>query len=221
MADCTVSRFLRSTIGLKVLMGLTGLILFGFLIGHVAGNLLAFAGEEKLNEYSRWLREHPGLLWGARGVLLVSVGVHILTTITLVRLKGEARPIPYAAKEPHGTTYAARTMTWSGPFIALFVVYHLLHFTFGVHLVHPTFQHGNVYHNVVAGFTLVPVTVYTLALVLLGLHLAHGLWSVLQTLGINRPNWEPALRKLAMVVAVLIIGGFLSIPFGVIFGMIR
>jgi succinate dehydrogenase / fumarate reductase cytochrome b subunit len=221
MADCTLSRFLKSTIGLKVLMGLTGLILFGFLVGHVAGNLLAFAGEAKLDEYSRWLREHPGLLWGARGVLLVSVIIHIATTIRLVRLKGEARPVPYAAKEPHGTTYAARTMTWSGPFIALFVVYHLLHFTFGVRGVHPSFEHGKVYHNVVAGFTFVPSAVYTIALGLLGLHLAHGLWSVLQTLGINRPNWEPGLRRLAVVVAVLIIGGFLSIPFGVMAGIIR
>src|ERR671937_869479 len=105
MAGTYLCRFLKSTIGLKVLMGLTGLILFGFLIGHVTGNLLAFAGAAKLDAYAVWLREHPALLWGTRIVLLVSVAVHIVTTIKLVKLKSSARPVAYAAKEPHGTTY--------------------------------------------------------------------------------------------------------------------
>ena len=220
MADSYLCRFFRSTLGLKVLMGLTGLILFGFLIGHVTGNLLAFAGEKALNDYAHWLRAHPGVLWGTRGVLLVSVILHIVTTIKLVKLKSDARPVAYAAKEAHGTTYAARTMMWSGPIIALFVVYHLLHFTWGTVL--PGFNEHNVYNNVVLGFHSPLATgIYTVAMLLLCLHLAHGLWSVLQTLGINRPNWEPTLRKLAMAVAVLIIGGFLSIPFGVMAGIIK
>lgn len=226
MAASYPTRFFRSTLGLKVLMGLTGLVLFGFLIGHVSGNLLAFAGRDpsgraKLDDYAVWLREHPGLLWGTRILLLVCVAIHIATTIRLAKLRGIARPVPYGLKEAHGTTYAARTMFWSGPILFLFVIYHLLHFTFGkVHV--PGFEHLRVQQNVVSGFqSPLAVGIYVVAMLALALHLAHGVWSVTQTLGVNRPNWEPALKCGAIVLAVLIVAGFLSVPFGVVAGVIR
>jgi succinate dehydrogenase / fumarate reductase cytochrome b subunit len=225
MGDSYLRRFLRSTLGLKVLMGVTGLILFGFLIGHVSGNLLAFAGQSpsgrfKLDDYAVWLREHPGLLWGTRVTLLICVAVHIVTTIRLAKLRGDARPIPYEAKEPHGTTYAARTMFWTGPIVALFVVYHLLHFTWGT--VHPDFKHLEVQHNVVRGFqSPLAISIYVVGMLAILLHLAHGIWSVTQTLGVNRPNLEPGLKRVAVLISVLIVGGFLSVPFGVLSGLIR
>lgn len=211
--------FCRSTLGLKILMALTGMILFGFVLGHVTGNLLVFAGRDKLNAYSEFLHNSKGLLWGTRAVLLISVIVHIWASIKLTKLKADARPVPYASKEPHGSTYAARTMMWSGPIVAIFVVYHLLHFTTGT--VHPDFR-ADVYHNVVTGFLRWPVSAaYVVAMLALSLHLSHGVWSMLQTTGINNPRWECALRRVAWVFAAVVTAGFVSIPLAVLFGVVH
>src|SRR5262245_39792179 len=113
-------RFLGSTLGLKVLMAATGIILFGFVVGHVAGNLLVFAGPKAMDDYAAFLKSKPALLWGARGVLLLSVLVHFAVSVRLTRRKGEARPVSYEGKKPHGSTYASRTMMWSGPIVGLF-----------------------------------------------------------------------------------------------------
>src|SRR5688572_6544346 len=214
MQDCSPARYARSTLGLKVLMALTGVVLFGFVVGHVAGNLLIFMGPEKLNAYSKFLHESPGILWGTRVTLLVAVGVHILVSIKLTKLKIDARPVPYLGKKPHGSSYASRTMMWSGPIVALFVIYHLLHFTTGQ--AHPKFNPDDVFQNVVIGFRSWPVSLtYILAMLALGLHLSHGLWSMLQTVGLNRPHLEPALRKIAIIVSALVIAGFIAVPLGV------
>ena len=117
-----VCRFTRSNIGLKVLMALTGVVMFGYLIGHVSGNMLVFAGRDKINEYSAFLHHTKSLLWGTRALLLVSVVVHIWATIRFLKLRTDARPIGYDLKQPHGTTFAARTMYWSGPVIALLII---------------------------------------------------------------------------------------------------
>jgi succinate dehydrogenase / fumarate reductase, cytochrome b subunit len=214
MQDRSPARYARSTLGLKVLMALTGVVLFGFVVGHVAGNLLIFVGKEKLNEYSKFLHESPGILWGTRITLLLAVAVHIVVSVLLTKLKIDARPVPYLGKKPHGSSYASRTMMWSGPIVALFVIYHLLHFTTGQ--AHPQFDPHDVFQNVVIGFRSWPVALtYILAMLALGLHLSHGLWSMLQTVGLNRPHLEPALRKIAILVSALLIAGFIAVPLGV------
>jgi succinate dehydrogenase / fumarate reductase cytochrome b subunit len=213
-------RFLRSSLGLKVLMALTGAVLFGFTVAHVSGNLLAFAGPEKMNAYAAMLKSNQGALWGARTVLLLSAVTHLLAANELTKRSAVARPVPYAVKDPHGTTYAARTMRWTGPFLLLFIVYHLLHYTTG-HL-HPSFVAGDPYHNVIAGFRSVPVALTYIAVMLgLGLHLSNGVWSMLQTVGVNRPAWEPALRGLGVLFGVTVCGGFVSVPVAVLLGLIR
>jgi succinate dehydrogenase / fumarate reductase cytochrome b subunit len=218
-------RFTRSNIGLKVLMAVTGVVMFGYLIGHVTGNMLIFRGREAINEYSAFLHHAKGLLWGTRILLLASVVVHIWATVRFLALRNAARPVAYDVKKAHGTTFAARTMYWSGPIIALFIVYHLLHLTTGT--VHPTFEKNvhptthavDVYQNLVDGFNRpVASLIYIVAMLAIALHLSHGVWSMLQTIGVNRPNWEPALRCLAVVLAVLICGGFIAVPVAILFG---
>lgn len=222
MVGSRFCRFLGSTLGLKILMAVTGVVLFGFVVGHVAGNLLVFAGPKAMDGYAAMLKSNPGVLWGARIVLLISVIVHIAVSIRLTRLKHDARPVAYEGKKPHGSTYASRTMMWSGPLVGLFVVYHLMHFTFGN--AHPTrpFNPTTVYQNVLVGFRHPGVAfVYIVAMVLLGLHLSHGIWSMLQTVGVNRPHLETGLRRLAVLVSALIIAGFIVIPLAVAFGVLR
>ena len=217
MEGSRAGRFLGSTLGLKILMAVTGVVLFGFIVGHVAGNLLVFAGPKAMDAYAKMLKDNPALLWGARLTLLLSVIVHIGVSIRLTRLKTDARPVGYEGKKPHGSTYASRTMMWSGPIIGLFVIYHLMHFTFGN--MHPTkanFNPATVYNNVVIGFQSAPVAlVYIIAMIALGLHLSHGIWSMLQTVGVNRPHLEPALRRIAIFVSAAIMSGFIVIPLAV------
>jgi len=147
-------RFYQAPVGKKVVVAVTGVILFGFVIAHLLGNLQVFLGPEKMNAYARFLHENVELLWGARIVLLISVLLHIVATAQLAVLKSKARPIGYVRKVNAASSYASRTMIWSGPIILAFVVYHLLHFTFGT--VHPNFQETNgiplAYQNLVTGF---------------------------------------------------------------------
>jgi len=199
--DGYLCRFTRSNIGLKVLMAITGVVMIGYLIGHVSGNMLIFAGPEAINNYSKFLHNSKGLLWGTRVLLLASVLVHIWATLRFLKLRSDARPVAYASKGAHGTTWAARTMYWSGPVIALFIVYHILHLTTGT--LHPTYEKNlnvethvvNVYANLVEGFQRPLASgIYIVAMLAIAFHLSHGVWSMLQTVGVNRPNWEPALR---------------------------
>jgi succinate dehydrogenase / fumarate reductase cytochrome b subunit len=215
-------RFTRSSIGLKVLMALTGVVLFGFVVAHVSGNLLIFAGPEAMKHYAELLRFSMTALWTARIVLVSSVVLHIVSAVKLYQRRSAARPVPYGLKNPHGSTYAARTMIWSGPILAAFIVYHLLHFTFGLSAVHPDFKHMDPYHNVVVGFQNKGVALaYIVAMLALGIHLSHGVWSLLQTIGVNRPNWERALRRLAVMFGVVVCAGFISIPLAVLFGIVK
>lgn len=226
MEGSYLRRFAGSNIGLKVLMALTGVVMFGYLIGHVTGNMLIFSGREKINDYSQFLHHTKSLLWGTRVLLLVCVTAHLWATARLLKLREDARPVPYALKVPHGTTFAARTMYWSGPVIALFVLYHILHLTTGT--VHPNFHvdpethQVDVYQNLVDGFrSPLASSLYILGMLAIGIHLSHGLWSLLQTLGVNRPNWEPVLRCGAWVLAVVICGGFIAVPVAVLLGLVK
>lgn len=213
-------QFVRSTIGRKVLMALSGAALFGFVIAHLIGNLLVYRGPEALNAYGAGLRHFPALLWGARAGLLVAALVHIWAAVSLTRTSHAARPEGYRQKNYREATYASRTMRWGGVIILLFIVYHLMHFTFGN--MHPQFVDGDVYHNVIAGFHVLPVSIfYIIAMIALGFHLYHGLWSMLQTLGFNHPRFNPARKLFAALFAFLLAAGNISIPLSVLTGLVR
>src|SRR5580704_18669438 len=213
-------RFYSSTVGKKAVMAVSGCILFLFVLTHLAGNLQIYEGPRKLNDYSRLLHSMPVLLWGARITLLVMVVLHIWSSIQLALRNNAARPTSYIKKKAAGSSYASRTMYWSGPIILAFVIYHLLDFTFGT--VNPNFQEGNVYANVIASFQLIPVSAfYIIAMLLLGMHLYHGLWSMFQSLGFSHPRYTPVLKRCAAVVAILIAAGNISIPVSVLAGLVR
>jgi succinate dehydrogenase / fumarate reductase cytochrome b subunit len=212
--------FYSSTTGKKAAMAVSGCILFLFVVGHLIGNLQIYEGPERLNRYAVLLRAEPALLWAVRTVLLAMVLLHIWSSVQLAARNIDARPVGYRKKEAAGSSYASRTMYWSGPIILAFVIYHLLDFTFGK--VNPHYQPGNVYGNVVASFQLIPVAAfYIIAMLLLGMHLYHGLWSMFQSMGIAHPRYTPMLRKGAAVVAVLIAAGNISIPVAVLSGWVR
>jgi succinate dehydrogenase / fumarate reductase cytochrome b subunit len=213
--------FLASTIGQKVVMALTGAILFGFVLAHLAGNLLLYQGPEAINAYAVELRTllHGAALWIARGTLLLAVVLHIWAAWALTVRNAKARPQGYRTLAHSKSTYASRTMRWSGVIIVAFVIYHLMHFTLGN--VHPSFIEGDVYHNVVTGFRVWPVSLfYIVAMVLLGFHLNHGVWSMFHTLGVSHPGRRKAIRFMAAALSVLVVLGNISFPLAVLFGFV-
>jgi succinate dehydrogenase / fumarate reductase, cytochrome b subunit len=215
-------RFWQTTIGKKAIMAVTGFILFGFVVGHLLGNLQIYEPPEKINHYSATLKSLPLLLWSARIILLLSVVLHIWSAFQLWLLQREARPISYIKKTNLHSTYASRTMYWSGPIMLAFIIFHLLQFTFGV--VHPgaPFVDHDVYNNVVTGFQVWPVSLfYIIAMLMLCYHLYHGLWSMFQSLGLSHPVYTPWLKLAAKVVAILIAAGNISIPVAVLSGLIK
>jgi succinate dehydrogenase / fumarate reductase cytochrome b subunit len=214
--------FLGSTIGKKIVMAGSGAILAGFVLAHMIGNLQLYLGADVLNGYSVWLREvlHGAGLWIARAVLLAALGLHVWAAASLTAADRAARPVRYREFEPRESTYASRTMRWSGVFLFAFVVYHLLDLTFGA--VNPSFQSGNVFHNVVASFRVVPVALlYVVAMLLLWLHLRHGMWSMLRTLGLGHPRYERMAQRFAAAFATVVVAGNVSFPLAVLFGFVR
>ena len=220
MSPAVADRFYTSTIGKKAVMAVSGAVLFLFVIGHLIGNLQIYEGPEKLNSYSVFLHSMPALLWAIRILLLVMVTLHIWSSIQLALRNLEARPAGYVKWKATESTYAARTMYWSGPIILAFVIYHLLDLTFGK--ANPHYVAGDVYGNVIASFRVIPVSAfYIFAMLLLGMHLYHGLWSMFQSLGYSHPRYTPLLKRTAAIVAVLIAAGNISIPVAVMAGFIR
>jgi succinate dehydrogenase / fumarate reductase, cytochrome b subunit len=210
-------RFYGTSIGKKAVMAVTGVILFGFLIAHMAGNLQFFLGPDALNDYAVKLREIPAALWSLRIALVVAVILHIIASIQLVRLQGAARPVSYAKKQSVGSTYASRTMYWSGPIIAAFGIYHLMHLTWGISGL--PFEELRPYENLVAGFSKPAVSLaYIVAMVLLGMHLYHGIWSLFQSLGFAHPRYTPRLKAFAKVFTILLVLGFISVPLAILAG---
>jgi succinate dehydrogenase / fumarate reductase cytochrome b subunit len=213
--------FWRSTVGKKVVMGLTGLIMIAWLILHLLGNLQIFAGADTINRYAALLHG-PGheLLLAMRVGLLLAVGLHIVAAVQLTLLDRAARPVGYARKAPQAATLASRTLRWGGVLIVVFIVYHLMHFTWGT--VHPDFVPGDVYHNMVTGFRRPLVVVFYLAaLAALGLHLYHGAWSSFRSLGAARPQAHPLHRPIALALALGIWLGLSAIPVAVWFGWVK
>lgn len=216
----------RSAVGKKAVMAVTGIILFGFVLVHMIGNLKLYEGPEILNSYAGWLREvgtpalpTSGLLWILRTALLVAVVLHIWAAWQVTLLNRAARPHGYVQRRPVRMTYASRTMRWGGVIILLFVIYHLLHFTFGT--VHPDFIEGDVYHNVVTGFRVWWVSLfYIVAQIALGFHLYHGLWSLFQSLGWNHPRFNRWRSGFAHAFAWIITLGNISFPIAVLTGII-
>jgi succinate dehydrogenase / fumarate reductase cytochrome b subunit len=226
----------ESSIGKKVLMAASGTLLFGFVIGHLLGNLKIFTGELHFNEYAVFLRTagtpalpEGGLLWLARIGLLAAVSVHLISAFTLWRRSRAARTQGYVKRHDLSFSYASRTMRWGGVIILLFVVYHLLHLTWGVAhsdfvcADHPDAFHGhaNAFHNVVSGFQIWWVSaVYVLAMIPLGMHIYHGLWSATQTLAVNNDIVRRIRRPLAGAIACGVVIGNISIPLSVLMGWI-
>jgi succinate dehydrogenase / fumarate reductase cytochrome b subunit len=214
--------FLRSSIGQKVVMAVSGVILFGFVTVHMLGNLQVYLGPTMLDEYGRTLRAlgHGGALWVARGVLLLAAGAHVWTALSLTRANWKARPEGYRERQNREATLSSRTMRWSGVVVLVFIVYHILHFTTGN--VHPSFVEGAVHRNFVAGFQVVWVSLfYMVATLLLGLHLYHGVWSMLQTVGLSHPRYDALRQRAAAGFAVLIVAGNLSFPLAVLSGVVK
>ena len=215
-------RVWKSSLGKKFLMAVTGVILFGFVIGHLVGNLQIFIPDNgaAIDAYAKFLQSSKGLLWTMRIGLLAAVFLHIVCAIALTKQNKDARPEPYRYKDYREAGYAARTMMISGPLIALFVIYHLGHFTTG-HFAAVGFDHAKVHDNMIAGFKVWWASVaYIAAMALLGMHLFHGGWSMFQSMGVNHPRWTPVLKKGAALAAVLITLGYISIPLAIWAGIV-
>jgi len=209
----------RTAIGKKVVMALTGLIGLAFLVSHVISNLLVFTDPHHLDEWGEFLRSLGPALWLARAVLLGAVVLHIVAAWQLTQQARAARPGAYARHDTQVATYAARTMRWGGVLLAAFIVFHILHLTWGQ--FHPDFREGEVGRNLITGLAVTPVALfYAVAMLALGAHFAHGVWSVFQTLGLNHPAWNRARIALAVGSAVLIAGGFLAIPLAALLGVL-
>ena len=213
--------FWRSTVGKKSVMAVTGVIMIAFLIGHLAGNLLVFRGAAALDAYSAFLKRELLALWVVRAVLLVAVLLHVAAAAQLAILDRAARPERYARREPQAATIASRTMRIGGLFIAAFIVFHLLHLTTGT-LRPAAFDEVRVYDNVIGGFRVWWVAgLYAVSMIAIGLHLFHGGWSWLRTLGLSRPSAAPLHRPIAATFAIAIWAGFTSIPVAIFFGLVR
>ena len=215
------ARFWHSSVGKKMVMGATGLILVGFIILHMAGNLQFFAGAERFNGYSHLLQHDLiELTWLLRLTLLAAVALHVLAAYQLTRRSWSARPEPYEKREPRVSTSAARTMRWGGVYLLAFIPYHILHFTTGT--VHPAFSRDGAYGNVVIGFQVAWVGFFYLgAMAILALHLYHGAWASLRTLGAVRPSADPLHRRVALAIAVVVPLGFSLLPLSVMLGLVR
>lgn len=222
----------RSTVALKVAMAVTGLAMFVFVVFHLYGNLKMFLGPDVINHYAAGLR-HLGdpifsethLLWLARLGLIGTVALHLYAAVALTLRSRAARPLRYTRHEHIALSYASSAMLWGGLWLGGFVIFHLLHLTFG--LVGPEPQvladgHVDVYANVVRGFQSPLVsTIYIASMVPLGFHLYHGLWSATQTLGAATPQLNVVRRPAALLVAVAIVAGYVSIPVAVLVGVLR
>ncbi|WP_084780702.1 succinate dehydrogenase cytochrome b subunit [Planobispora rosea] len=222
--------FLGSSNGRKAVMAVTGAILVLFLVGHMTGNLKAFFGADSFNEYASFLRTMgepllPGrvALTIVEVVLGVAIILHMWSAISLARRAGKARPVRYAARrKAQASGYAVHTMRYGGVVILLFVIYHLLDLTFGT--VNPAGWDGTPYERLVASFA--PerwwvTAFYVVAVLMVGLHLRHGLWSAFQTLGLASGRSYRPLKLTAAGVSAVLVLGFLTVPVAVMIGVIK
>jgi succinate dehydrogenase / fumarate reductase, cytochrome b subunit len=211
-----------STIGKKAVMAATGLLLYGFVVVHMIGNLQVYLGPEAINAYGAFLHGflHGQGLYLARGVLLLATLLHLWAALSLTLQNASARAVGYREWQARESTYASRTMAWSGPLLLAFILYHLAHFTTGA--AHPEFVPGDVYRNMVVGFqNPFASAFYILAMLALGLHMYHGFWSMLQTLGLSHPRWNRVRRTLSGLLAFGVAAGNISMPVAVLTGVLH
>jgi succinate dehydrogenase / fumarate reductase cytochrome b subunit len=230
-----ITHVFKSSLGKKYIMAVTGLVLFLFVIGHLAGNLQFFLGQEAINRYGYFLQSNPELIWPARLTLLLMVGLHIWSGTKISLKNRAARPVGYAVYQPVGSSYASRTMLVSGSIVFVFIVYHLLHYTVVVQYLNFTGQNfaafmeklpgqvpperHDIFKMMVVGFSNVWVSAfYVLGLALLCLHLSHGASSMFQSLGWKNEAYRPFLDNAARVVAVVIFLGYTAIPVAILCG---
>ncbi|MDQ2947574.1 MAG: succinate dehydrogenase cytochrome b subunit [Acidobacteriota bacterium] len=213
--------FLRTTIGQTALMAVTGLTLYLYVLGHLLGNLQVYLGRDQINGYALLLHSHSVLLWTARVLLLAAVFIHITVGVRLWWLgRHTARPIPYFMKKDVPPAYASRTMMRSGAVILVFVIFHVLHLTTGS--LGLPYRELDVYGNLTRGFHIVWVSmVYIAAMLFLGMHLYHGLWTMFPLLGVSHPRYTRILKPFAHTFAILIAAANISIPLAVLSGWLR
>jgi succinate dehydrogenase / fumarate reductase cytochrome b subunit len=232
---------LRTTVGGKYLVALTGLALTGFVVMHMAGNLLIFRGRDALNSYALFLKERGALLWLARGGLLAMFLIHIAVAIRLTLRNRAARPTRYAYEDTVQASWASRTMIYSGLVILAFVIFHLMHYTFGLVAAtapdgknylelheslkqatpHDPAQRHDVYAMTIYGFRNVPVAIaYIVAQLFLGLHLSHGVASTFQSMGWTAPRWWRLIRGVGLAIALAVVIGNIAMPLAVMTRMI-
>jgi succinate dehydrogenase / fumarate reductase, cytochrome b subunit len=217
--------FWGSTLGKKTVMAVSGLIMLGYLVAHVMGNLKVFFGAEEFNSYGRWLRtmgapvlHEEWALWLVRIVLVAAVVAHAVSAYQLSRRDIRARPVAYAHKRRRAS-YATRTMRWGGVIVALFIVWHILDLT--TLTVNENAEHGKPYENIVATFsTWYGNTIYLIAMIAVGLHVRHGFWSAAQTLGAGSASRDRALKFTANAIALVLTAGFVAVPVAVMTGVV-
>lgn len=217
----------RSSVGAKAVMAVTGVLLLLFVLAHMVGNLQVFSGPDQLNGYAAFLKDLGPLLWAMRLSLLTCLILHVWAATIVVRRNRAARPIAYQMKQDRVSSYAARTMVWSGVLVLAFVIYHLLHFTVGVYDPAGAFEgldaegRPDVYGMVIAGFRHVPTAIaYVIAQVILCVHIHHGASSLVQTLGLRGRRNRGWTDLLGPGLAGLILLGNLSMPLAVVTGLI-
>ncbi len=201
-------------------MAVTGIILAGFVVVHMAGNLGIFRGAESFNHYAQLLRISMPLLWTARLILLAAVALHVRAALQLYALKAAARPIAYEKKGYRVATLSSRFMIWTGYALAAFIVLHILHFTTGT--IHPSFEEGNVFHNVTSAFQNPLIAVaYVVCMGFLFMHLRHGLYSLTQSLGLSHPRYIKLVKVIANLVAAVVAAGFAVVPLAVLTAIVK
>lgn len=219
----------RSQVGRKWAMAISGVILLGFIIFHLVGNLKVYLGPEDINEYGEALRDLGGhiaprthLLWIMRFGLMAAFGIHIHAAFSLAfenRRKGG--DVGYQTQREYlVASYASRTMIWSGIIVLLFIAYHLADLTWG--WTNPDFIRGDIYHNMVESFSRAPVAaIYIVANIALGFHIYHGAWSLFQSIGVNNPRFNQWRKWFAQAFAVTIVVGNVLFPVMVLAGVIE
>lgn len=210
--------FYGSSVGKKVIMAVTGGLMALFLVMHMLGNLQVFE-PGRLDKYAHFLKSTGELLWAFRTVMLVALILHVIFALSVYITDWKARPVGYNMKKNIKTGYAARTMVITGPIILAYLIYHLMMFTW---LSFPGYEEGTVFANVTYAFSKpVVVAVYIVAMLALGFHLFHGLWSLLQSLGINHPKFNRCRRIVTTIVAIIIALGFIIVPLAVILRIVH
>ena len=221
------ARFYTAPIGKKAVMAVTGVMLVGYVVAHLLGNLQIYSSTPaQINGYAAFLHnpDTAVALWAARAVLLLAVILHITAAVQLFFQNRAARPVAYVKKDDVPSSYAARTMVWSGPIVAAFVIFHVLHLTVGA--VGPAAHEiaanqPDVRYNVIAGFQNPVISAfYIFAMILLCMHLYHGVWSMCQSLGISHPRYTRKLKTGSAILAILIAIGNCSIPIAVMTGLL-